>query len=221
MPPDEKDLQDIASDIGYKHLSVQDNYIYSDNDRLVLDFGATGKGYLLDKLYEDIRQYPSCSGCVVSVGSSIMVYGKKNDATSYEIGIRDPEKGISDLIGTVTIDSGRMDLHTAFFISTSGSYERYAMDADGTIYSHILDSDTLSPVEGDLISVTVIAGSGIVSDGLSTAVFVKGEAESVDFLEKYNAEAILVYANHDIHITDGLAESFNMTSSDYRVVKEV
>ena len=77
------------------------------------------------------------------------------------------------------------------FVSTSGDYERY-FEKDGRRYHHILDATTGYPAETDIISVTVVCDSGIVSDALSTACFILGEENSLDLLSEYNASAVFV-----------------------------
>lgn len=216
-PPGADELEKISPHIGYSHLDINDNIITSDTDSLKLDFGAVGKGYTLDRLCDILQDDSDCTGAVISMGSSILVYGCKNDKSPYEIGIRDPEDGISDILGTIRVDSSGRD-GVPVYISTSGSYERYAASEDGTVYSHILDSSTLRPVDSDLLSVTVVCESGIASDGLSTALFVIGEEDSDEILEEYGAEAIFIYSNHDIHVTGGLEKIIDITNDNYRIV---
>lgn len=209
VPPDDEQIDSIKEDIGYENIRLEGDCIYAEND-IMLDFGALGKGYALDKMYDILSSDASVTGAVISMGSSILVMGDK-EGEPFEIGLRDPEKGISDIMGTFRFGS-----EEPIFISTSGSYERYAEDSSGTRFSHIMDTRTLRPVDTDLLSVTAICDSGLISDGLSTALFVKGESGSEELLKKYNAEAVFVYNDGRVHVTDGLRGVLTVTSPDYR-----
>ena len=47
-------------------------------------------------------------------------------------------------------------------------------------YCHILEPETGESVSGDVISVTVISGTGLEADALSTAFFVLANREGID-----------------------------------------
>ena len=70
---------------------------------------------------------------------------------------------------------------TDVFAVTSGGYQRYFTDSDGTVYQHILDPRTGRPAQTDLLSVTVIGQNGTMADAYSTALYVMGEQAACDF----------------------------------------
>ena len=113
---------------------------------------------------------------------------------------------------------GYVSLEGTRYISTSGDYEKY-FEQDGKRYHHILDPHTGYPARRGLISVTVICGSGLLSDGLSTACFVLGKEKALDLLDQYGAEGILVDENKNVVMTEGIRDSYTPLSSDYKLTK--
>ena len=213
QPPSDSDVAKAAASSGYKNVHIMGGRIFSDEEELGLDFGAFGKGYALDKVYLEYMKEKNVRGGVIGIGGSILVFGEKPHKENFEVGIRDPEGGVNDILGFLSWRSAPGE--EKLFISTSGSYERYARSLDGRVYSHIIDSGTNAPVETDLISVTVAAPEGIVSDGLSTACFVMGPEKSESILKSCDAEGIFVYADHSIYVTEGLSGRFVLSSDDY------
>jgi hypothetical protein len=85
--------------------------------------------------------------------------------------------------------------------------------ADGTVYGHIIDPSTGAPAETDLKSVTVICSSGITADLLSTALFVMGKKDALDYWREYgDFQMILVTDSGQVLCTSGLTEAFTLQS---------
>ncbi len=209
-PPSIDSINNSLALVDYTQIEVIDssnddgelNYgvcIY--NHDMILDLGATGKGYALDKTKEILSEN-NVEGALVTVGGSILVYGSKLEDEPWNIGIKDPNipDDSSAMMGYITFPAG-----TTMCISTSGGYEKYKT-YEGKNYHHILDSKTGYPVESDLLSVTVVCENGLVSDGLSTACFVLGYDKSLSLLEKYEAEAVFMDTEGNIYVTDGLKD---------------
>lgn len=178
--PTEKEIARVLRKVGYEGIRIENGTAYSGGGET--DLGAVGKGYACDL----IRSYLSSSGAkgaVISVGGSILAYGdynKKGD--KWSIAVRHP-RNENEFLGIISLDEG--------FVSTSGDYERY-FERDVKRYHHIFDARTGMPASSGLISVTVVADSGILSDALSTACFILGEEKGRELIEKYGASAIFV-----------------------------
>lgn len=178
--PTEKEISDALESIDYKKIRIENGTIYYEDG--IIDLGAVGKGFACD-LIKSYLSSENAKGAVVSVGGSILAYGDYNDkGDKWSIAIRHP-RFESEFLGVIRLDEG--------FVSTSGDYERY-FEKDGKRYHHIFDARTGMPASSGLISVTVVADSGLLSDALSTACFIVGEEKGKALIEKYGASAIFV-----------------------------
>lgn len=212
--PEPSVLKEIEDRIGYEHISLNEekSEIVFDQDGISLDFGAIGKGYALDRIYDIVKDKQELSGCVIAVGGSILVYGTKKDGAAYRIGIRDPEGSVNDIMGSLELNPGAGKL----CVSTSGNYEKY-VTVNEKRYHHIMDRKTLAPADSGLLSVTVCCEDGLYSDGLSTACFVLGYEASLPLLAKYEAEAVFIDKNGTVYVTDGLKDQFSLTQDRYKL----
>ncbi len=186
--PTKDEIQNALKKVDYKNLTANGTEVKAEKGQFV-DLGAIGKGYACDMIKVYLKQ-ADVKGAVVSVGGSIIAYGKRNKAgDNWRIAVRHPrdEKGI---IGTVALKEG--------FVSTSGDYEKY-FEKDGVRYHHILDARTGYPSQNDLASVTVVCDNGLLSDALSTACFVLGKEKGTALAEKYGVGAVFV--DKDLNIS--------------------
>lgn len=168
-----------------------------------LDFGSVGKGFACDKAARLLSERGADSA-VVAVGGSILCFGKKSGGWRIDIAV---PGDINSTLGELRFDSDA-------YVSTSGSEERY-FEQDGVKYHHIFSAKTGYPADSGLKSVTVSAKNGLMSDALSTACFIVGYDRAVTLLEKYGADAVFVFDNGDVRVTDGLKNSFTLKNSDY------
>ena len=166
-----------------------------------LDLGAAGKGAACDAMAEILRE-AGMSGFLAYAGGSIAVSGKTPDGKEWPVRVRDPFGSAAETMGTIYVSEG--------FVSTSGNYEK-TLTAGGKTYHHILDGATGWPAETGLCSVTVVCGSGILSDELSTACFVLGREKGEELLRQYGAEGIFIESPGEVILTEGLKSSFTPT----------
>ncbi len=202
--PSTDELTDALSRSGSDKLSLSGNTL-TRADGCIVDLGSAGKGIALDK----VKSYLSdkkISSAVVSVGGSVLLYGKG----SFNVGVRDPWGDAGRSVMTVKLGAG--------CVSTSGSYER-CFEQGGKRYHHILDPDTGLPVENGLVSVTVISDSGLLSDALSTACFVLGAEGGAKLAAKYGCEAIFITEDKKVICTDGIKPNVTVLADGYMVVE--
>lgn len=188
--PSDEEVQTLLSQCGYEKITVEGNKI-TVAEGVSIDMGAVGKGLACDYIMAYLRSKGDIDGAVISVGGSIVTYGKHNKAGEpWRVGIRHPRKD-NEYLGIISMTEG--------FVSTSGDYERY-FEEDGVRYHHILDGNTGYPCDSGLISVTVVCDSGILSDALSTACLVLGREKAEALLNEYGAAGVLVDKNMNITV---------------------
>ena len=203
--PDTADLEALRDKVGMDKLRISDGAVSLD-DGVMLDFGALAKGYAADLCRTELEQ-AGLSG-VLSLGGNIQTVGTKPDGSDWIVGVQDPD------------DSGRylltLRLSGSKAAVSSGDYQRFFMQ-DNIRYCHIMDPKTLSPVQGSLRAVTVVAEEGLLADGLSTALFVLGrEAGTELWRQRGDFEAIWIEADGTVWVTPGLKDW--VAQGDFRVI---
>lgn len=180
-------------------------------DNQTVDLGAVGKGLACDEARK-ILEGTDITGGTVSVGGSILVYGKnpERENGNFLVGVRDPFGSESDFMGVISTKD--------CCISTSGDYEK-VLEADGKKYHHILNPKTGYPAESNVTSVTIVSDSGILSDALSTACFIMGYNEdSLKLLDKFDCEAIFISKDKQVFVTEGLGDKFSITNEEFKMI---
>ena len=157
-----------------------------------VDVGAFSKGYVADRAMQVLEQQ-GIPAALVAAGGTIVCRGMKPGNTPWQIGIRHPRRD-DDFLTVVSLKDCA--------VSTSGDYERYYR-RNGTRRTHIIDPRSGRPVER-MQAVTVIAPDGMVSDALSTALFVLGPQEGLRLIEGMaDVEALMVDAAGEIVMSTG------------------
>ncbi|MCH5200493.1 MAG: FAD:protein FMN transferase [Oscillospiraceae bacterium] len=203
--PDGDTLNALLQKVDFTQIKADDSAIPAVTvpDGVQLDLGALAKGYASDKAAEILREN-GITSALINLGGSIMtIGGNPSSGSPWRIGIRNPFS-LDENIGVIEVADKA--------VVTSGSYER-CFTADGKTYHHIIDPATGCPAESGLVSVTVIGGSGIMCDALSTAFFVMGAEKAAEFhREKGGFDMILVTVEGEILITEGIADTFTNLS---------
>lgn len=198
--PDEAELAKAVAAKGCGKLIVDDDKV-TVPEGMLLDLGAVGKGAACNAARKALTG-TGANGAVVSVGGSILLYGKSD----YTVGVRDPFGPISDYAAVLTLKDT--------CVSTSGSYERF-IEIDGVRYHHILDASTGRPVENDLVSVTAVCRNGELSDALSTACFALGIRDGAALAKQFGAEVLFITKDKKIYYSDGLEGHIEVTGEGF------
>lgn len=201
--PSDDEIKTALGSVGYKNVSISGNAVQIKKGQS-LDLGAVGKGFVCDKIKELLDKGRTKSA-VVSVGGSLLIYGNR----TFSVGIINPDNDKQSM-GTLKLKDT--------CVSTSGNYEKY-FEQDGKRYHHILNATTGYPATSEFKSVTVVCESGLISDALSTVCYIAGYRKSVEILKKFDAEAVFIFNNNAVRVTDGLSGKFTVTDDSYTLDK--
>ncbi len=193
--PTESKLAELLKNTGYEKISFEGNTLTLPKG-FQIDLGAVAKGYASDRAVQLLKE-KGISSALINLGGNIALLGTRPNGELWNIGIQNP---FGDSYACVVKAKDKA-------VITSGNYQRY-FEENGKRYCHIIDPKTGCPVDNGLSSVTVIGDSGIICDGLSTALFVMGEEKAVDFWrERGDFEMIIVREDKRVLVTEGIFDN--------------
>ena len=215
--PEQAELEALLETVGMGHVTLEDGRVALKGDARI-DLGGIAKGYASDKA-EEIFEAHKVEHGQAALGGNILLMGTKADGTPWRVAVQDPARPNEAAYAAIVA------LADAFAV-TSGSYQRY-FEENGSVYHHIIDPATGYPADSGLTSVTVVAdrhsGSGTMCDALSTALFVMGEEQALEFWRSgvYDFELVLVTEDGRVVVTAGLESALTKLEEsgyDYEIV---
>lgn len=209
--PPQNEIKELLDHFNLDELKLNDeeNEARIEDPEMRIDLGGIAKGYAVDEAIRIIRDRGIEHG-IVDFGGDVYVLGNKPDGNEWRVGINNPEIGVSGVVGRI--------YSSDMSVVSSGDYERYFMEND-QLYHHILDSETGYPTDNQLSSVTVISDSSIEGDVFSTAIFVMGLEDGLEFANTIEGvEAILITESKKVHLTEAAADLFEIMDKEYIIV---
>ncbi len=188
-----------------QHCSIDDlvidreaGTVYLADPEMSLDLGAVAKGYAAERAAELLMSRGVTDGYSLNIGGNVRTIGTKSADSDWAAGIQNPDTS-SEQPYIV-----RLKLNGAALV-TSGNYQRYYY-VDGVRYHHIIDPNTLMPLNY-FDAVSILCNDSGKADALSTALFNMPVSEGRALLEKIGGvEAIWVYSDGSYECTDGFSE---------------
>jgi thiamine biosynthesis lipoprotein len=193
-------------DYGKIVINHEESTIFIQDKNMYANLGAIAKGYIADQVAEKAREL-ELESAILNLGGNVLLIGSKPDGNDFKVGIQDPDVTRGGYMGIVEGSN--------LSIVTSGDYERYFIE-NGVKYHHILNPNTGYPAENNIKSVSIITNNSFDGDALSTSVLLMGLEKGIEFIERTeNTEAIFITKDNEIILTDGIKDSFQLTSDHY------
>ncbi|MGQ0434288.1 MAG: FAD:protein FMN transferase [Microthrixaceae bacterium] len=127
-----------------------------------IDLGGIGKGRAVDIVTDSLQDV---AGGLIDLGGDLRVWGRAPTDDAWPIAIEDLRDGTTAAL--LGLAEGA--------VATSSTLRRHWRDGERRAH-HLIDPRTGRPVAGDLVSVTVVAGSAAAAEVLAKAAVVAGSA---------------------------------------------
>ena len=210
--PEEETIDSLLLTTGMSKLSLspdQENsgYLVSVPAGTEITLASVANGATVGYAISAMRA-AGVESAVISMGGCVQTLGNKPDGSQWNIAIMDPNDP-SDYLGYLTLGE------TAVATSTSTDH---SFTQRGALFHHILNPENGEPSNSGLRSVSIVCADSQLADCLSTALFVRGEREALNYWKKYGGfEMVLVTNDWRMIVTDGLYGAFHSNTKTYTV----
>jgi len=192
--PDEATLAGELGRIDYRLIEINpdDSTVRFLLEGVRINLGGIAKGYVVERGIEIVRRFGVRNARVTAGGDTRLLGDRLGQP--WMVGIQDPRNN-EVLAVTIPLEDEA--------ISTSGDYERYFIE-DGERYHHIISPTTGTPA-ADVRSATIIGPDAVLTDALSTAIFVMGVDQGLTLIGALpDYEGIVIDAEGQMFYSDGL-----------------
>ncbi|MFP4199949.1 MAG: FAD:protein FMN transferase [Clostridia bacterium] len=193
--PDEEEIEEALKLVDWRDVELSEGTVTL-KPGMRLDLESLLKGLIADHAADRLREMDVSGALIISGSSTIAVIGESDSGRPWRIGLEHPRRP-GDIYAA-------LEVHDGEHVSTSGDYQRYFVDDDGVRYSHILNANTGRPVE-KIIAATVVSGSSLRSDGISTAAMGCEPDEAISFIQSGGeSDGLVITGDEEILYTDDM-----------------
>ena len=152
-------------------------------DGVGLDLGGIGKGLAADLVVADLFRL-GATGALVNIGGDVRVAGTALGPSGWIVEIEDPFRPRARGVCVAIADGA---------VATSSRLEK-TWRRGRTAMHHLIDPRTGSPIDTEIVTVSIVAGQAWWAEVLAKMVFVLGVEAGRDLLESVGAHALIFLA---------------------------
>lgn len=193
--PDLETIQRELPSIDYRliHADRGDGTVRFERQGVRINLGGIAKGYTVERGVALLRRF-GVRHAIVTAGGDTRLLGDRR-GKPWMVGVRDPRRE-GKVVITIPLENEA--------ISTSGDYERF-FDEDGKRYHHIIEPSTGEPANG-VHSATIVGPDAVITDALSTSVFVMGVDKGLRLIGTLpDYEGMVIDSEGRLYYSDGLS----------------
>lgn len=190
--PSDADVVRAKSLLGWRDIQRTSGSVFLPRAGMAVDLGGIGKEYAVDRTIEMARAR-GITNILVDYGHDVRASGSPPEGGPWRIGLEDPRDPGKCWGGIALNDRA---------VCTSGNYLRF-VEINGHRYGHIVDPRSGYPVANGTLSVSVIAPTCTEAGILTTAAYILGANEGVDFIQTAPQAEGCVWTDQGCHITGG------------------
>jgi len=192
--PDEETIAEEIKQIDYRLVRANPDggTIQFMRPGVRINLGGIAKGYAVERGIAIAKRY-GVRNARVTAGGDTRLLGDRL-GKPWMVGVQNPRND-KEVVVTIPLENEA--------ISTSGDYERFFIE-NGERYHHIIVPSTGTPA-GEVHSSTIIGPDAVITDALSTSVFIMGVdlgLRLIGTLPDY--EGIVIDAEGQMFYSDGL-----------------
>ncbi len=191
--PGEGELARLRRRVGWRRIQVDPA-----RDRVRIprgtsvSLGGILQGFVADRCLALLRDAGVPAAMVATPGNRAFYGG--TEGQPWQLAVEDPERPGGPIARFSRRDGA---------LSTSAPAFR-AFEAGGERFHHLLDPRTGRPARSELRQVTVVAPTGTLADGLSTAIFVRGREGLVWIQGQQDVGVVALFRNGRRHASQAL-----------------
>ncbi len=192
--PDTETVDAEKKNIDYRYIQLDEasSSVRFLKDGVRINLGGIAKGYFVERGVNVLRDL-GIESAIVTAGGDTRLLGDRR-GRPWIVGVQDPREEEEVAIYLPLADEA---------ISTSGDYERF-FDENGIRYHHIIRPSTGKPA-GGVHSATVFGPDAVLTDALSTSVFVLGVDKGLTLIATLpDYESIVIDSEGSVYYSDGL-----------------
>jgi len=200
--PDREEIENHLGWVGFSNIELgTDQTLLKSRPDIQLDLASIAKGYGVDAVADTLRSL-GYDNFLVEIGGEVYAEGVRKDGNNWRVGINRPlaDAAFDDVYHVVAL--------TGKALATSGDYRNF-FEMAGRRYSHVIDPRTGYPVSNGVVSVSVLADTCAMADGLATAMMVMGADDAVALADRLpDISCLVVVQEKDGSLTDYRSDGF-------------
>lgn len=166
--PDPREVDRVRRQVGMQHVILDEENltVRFDGEGVMLDLGAIGKGYAIDRAAETLREAGVTSALLHGGTSTVHGIGKPPGDDAWKVAIESPsgDGATPQWLATVPLQDEAL--------SVSAVWGK-CFEHEGKTFGHVLDPRSGQPVSNAVLAAVVLP-SATETDALSTALLVVG-----------------------------------------------